>query len=88
VFAEAFPGLLHGYLIDAIDHVLVRELRTPSATGARFDAPEPFLSALGEARVETSPSLGLGTDLRVEGDRVTACALVAGDVVHLTAFPA
>jgi len=55
---------------------------------SRFDAPEPFLLALAGARAEASASLGLGTDLRIEDDRVSACALVAGDVVHLTAFPA
>jgi hypothetical protein len=88
VFAQAFPGLLRGYLIDAIDHSLVRGRRAAVGPAARFDGPEPFLAALAEARVEMSPSLGLGTDLRIEDGRVSACALVAGEVVHLTAFPA
>jgi hypothetical protein len=87
VFAQAFPGLLRGYLIDAVDHALVRERRAASGRNTRFDGPEPFLAALAEAPVETSASLGLGTDLRIEDGRVSACALVAGEVVHLTAFP-
>jgi hypothetical protein len=88
VFAEAFPGLLRSYLVDAIDHALVRRHRPPARPEARFDAPEPFLAALAAARPESSASLGLGADLRIENERVNACALVAGEVVHLTAFPA
>ena len=88
VFAQAFPGLLRGYLIDAIDQSLVRGRRAAAGAAARFDGPEPFLAALTEAQAEASASLGLGTDLRIEDGRVSACALVAGEVVHLTAFPA
>jgi len=46
------------------------------------------LAALGRAPVEPGPSLGVGDDLRIEGQGVAGCALVAGHVVHLTAFPA
>jgi hypothetical protein len=88
VFADAFRGLLRSYLVDAVDYALVRSRRWPARPAARFDAPEPFLAALGEARAEASPSLGLGIDLRIEDEHVSACALVAGEVVHLTAFPA
>lgn len=88
VFEQAYPGLLRGYLIDAIDHALVRARRPATKPVSRFDAPEPFLAALANARVEASPSLGLGMDLRIEDERVSACALVAEEVVHLTAFPA
>jgi hypothetical protein len=88
VFAAAFSGLLRSYLVDAIDHALVRRQRGAPPPAARFDAPEPFLAALAEARPEAGASLGLGTDLRIENERVHACALAAGEVVHLTAFPA
>lgn len=87
VFAQAFPGLLRGYLIDSIDRALLRARRPAEAPASHFDAPEPFLSALAHARAELSPSLGLGSDLRLEDGRVSACALIAGEVVHLTAFP-
>jgi hypothetical protein len=86
VFARAFDGLLRGYLIDAIDHALVREREDP-APAAGFDAPEMLLAALRSSRAKASPSLGLGTDLRIRGERVAGCALVLGEVVHLTAFP-
>jgi hypothetical protein len=79
VFAQAFPGLLRGYLIDAVDHALVRGRRDATKPARRFDAPEPFVAALAEAPVEASASLGLGTDLRIEDGRVSASALVAGD---------
>jgi len=89
-FARAMPGLLQSYLIDAVDHALVRERNLAGATSRRsapgFDAPEPFLDALRAAEGTTSPSLGLGLDLRLHGPRVAGCALVEGEVVHLTAF--
>jgi len=88
VYAQAHSGLLRGYLIDAVDHALVRARRPATVPALRFDAPEPFLAALADARAETRPSLGLGMDVRIENERVSACALVAEDVVHLTAFPA
>jgi hypothetical protein len=92
VFAKAAPGLLRAYLIDAIDAALVREPRRPSSDAAsstpRFDSPEAFLAALREAPGEARPSLGIGTDVRVAGEGVCACALVDADVVHVTAFPA
>lgn len=85
VFASVFDRLLRAYAIDAVDASFVRRAepdRTP-----RFDAPEPFLAALGAASGTVAPSLGLGQDLRLEGGGVCGCALVAGEVVHLTAFP-
>jgi ARG/rhodanese/phosphatase superfamily protein len=87
VFEKAFPGLVRGYLIDAIDHALLRQERPRTSSVPRFDAPEVFLTALANAPAEARPSLGMGADLRIEDSRVHACALVAGDVVHLTAFP-
>jgi len=88
VFARAFPGLLRGYLIDAIDHAVVRSRRAETGGTARFDSPEAFLTTFAGAEVRASASLGLGTDLRIEDRQVSASALVEGEVVHLTAFPA
>lgn len=59
----------------------------PVPPAPRFDAPEAFLAALREAPADTGPSLGLGIDVRIAGEGVCGCALVEGDVVHLTAFP-
>ena len=90
VFAERFEALVRSYAIDAIDAALGRREREPERERAlpRHDSPEAFLAALGRAAVERGPSLGLGDDLRIEGEGVAGCALVAGQVVHLTAFPA
>jgi len=85
VFAEQFEGLVRSYAVDAIDPPRgprVHERRAPGA-----ESPEAFLAALGRAPAERAPSLGLGDDLRIEGEGVAGCALVAGPVIHLTAFP-
>jgi hypothetical protein len=90
LFERLFPALVRAYLIDAIDVALVEERRVrgePEARAPRFDGPEPFLAALARARAAAHPSLGLGDDLRLEGAGVSGCALAAGDVVHMTAFP-
>ena len=52
-----------------------------------FDAPEPFLEAVGRATYRTSASLGIGDDLRLEASDVEGCALVHGELVHATVFP-
>ena len=91
VFARVFAGLLRAYAIDAVDVALLREDLPRLGSDPiqrRFDAPEPFLAALGDTRPRVGPSLGLGEDVRLAGAGVCGCALVAGDVVHLTAFPA
>lgn len=86
VFARAFHALLGSYLIDAVDGPAATP-GAPDAGAPRFDAPEPFLEALARAPVERSRSLGLGDDLRLAGEHVRGCALVAGDVVQLTGYP-
>ena len=83
VFARALPGLLRSYAIDAVDWSW---LRSHGEAQAGFDAPEPFLEAVAQARVDRGPSLGLGDDLRLEEARVAGCALDSGGIVHLTAF--
>lgn len=96
VFHEAFPRLLRGYAIDAVDAAFLREHearaddapRPSAACAPRFDAPEPFFEALAASPVLASPSLGLGTDLRLDGAALAGCALVHDALVHLTAYPA
>jgi hypothetical protein len=87
VFLKTFPGLLRAYVIDAVDGAAARPTRKPAGTQF-FEAPEPFLSALSQAPAESSPSLGMGEDLRLTSRLVHGCALVAGEVIHLTGFPA
>jgi hypothetical protein len=86
VFHAAFPGLLDAYLVDALEAADTGASSGTSAPATAFTAPEPFLAALAAAPAEEGPSLGLGQDVRLAGERVSACALVAGDLVHLTAF--
>ncbi|RIL06193.1 MAG: hypothetical protein DCC71_07825 [Proteobacteria bacterium] len=86
-FARAFAGLVRAYAIDAVDAELVKQRGTARNGARRFEAPEPFLRALAAAPADASASLGLGEDVRLDDGQVAGCALVAGDVVHLTAFP-
>lgn len=86
VFSSAFAGLVRGYAIDAIDAELVRA-RAPQR-GSGFEAPDAFLDALRLASAHAGASIGLGDDLRIDDGRIAGCALLAGELVHLTAFPA
>jgi hypothetical protein len=86
VFAPAYTRLLYGYAIDAVDHDLLNAM--PGAReDHRFESPEAFFAALGAAQVRVGSTHGTGRDLRIEDPRVAGCALLAGDIVHLTAFP-
>jgi hypothetical protein len=88
VFAQQFESLLRSYAIDAIDAAGLKETtRAPAEQMLRFDSPEPFVQALTRARAASRPSLGLGEDLRIEGEGVLGCALADGQLVHVTAFP-
>lgn len=82
VFGAAFSGLLQAYLVDALE----APPAAPSSPRARFVTPDSFLATLADAPAEEGPSLGLGSDVRLAAAGVHGCALVAGDVVHLTAF--
>ena len=90
VFAKQFPALLRSYVVDAVDAGL-REAADREHAGipgaAHFEKPEPFLEALCMADFRLGESLGTGQDLRLDGDRVSGCALLHGGVIHLTAFP-
>ncbi len=81
VLERLLPGLLSSYAIDAVDWESLRSRRGR----ALYEAPEPFLGVLRDARWRQSASLGLGEDLRLEGDGVEGSALDADGIVHLTA---
>ncbi len=78
-FAASYPRLLDAHAIDALD---------PEEDGAPpvFD-PAEFLRGVAHAARTTSPSLGLGVDVRLESAATLGCALVAGSLVHLMAAP-
>lgn len=83
VFERVFDRLLRAYAIDAVDAGVSLRAERPHA---RFDSPESFVAALCSASAMSSPSLGLGVDLRLAGEGVSGCGLAADDLVHLTAF--
>ena len=98
--AAALPALVEAYALDAGAARSEAEeppRRAPrpdvllAAAGgpARFEAPEPFLSALLQTEVRAAPSGAAGEDWRLLSPRVRGCALTLGEaVMHLSAFPA
>jgi hypothetical protein len=88
VFEVDFPALLRAYGLDALDAAMLRTLEEPSMRGPRFSEPESFLDQVAQASCAIRPSLGLGSDIRIESDRVAGCALTCEGLVHATAFPA
>ena len=81
VYARSFTRLLDAYLIDAVEE-------GADKSESKTADPTAFLAKVREARTTSGPSLGLGEDLRLRSDSVEGAALVAGQVVHLTAAPA
>jgi len=81
-FSRVFKKLMQSYILDAVDWLEEsREGETPQGLA------EGFVGACLESRVSTHPSVGLGTDCRLESDKLTGFALVfEGQVVHLSAF--
>ena len=83
VYVRVHDRLLHAYTIDALEGTpagLAKEAGIP------FLAPEVFLQRVASTTYESGPSLGQGTDLRLNGD-VSGCALDCGGMIHLMAFP-
>ncbi len=79
-FARAFPKLLAGYALEALEH---------EGNGARPDLPaaKGFVSGLASARQEQHPAVGEGTDVRLEAEGFSGYALCANDsVLHAAAF--
>lgn len=78
---KLLPKLVHSYALDAIDAGETEH----KPVGA--EAVAAMLEAVRDARVETFPAIGEGTDLRLHGPGITGAALQArGRTVHLSAF--
>ncbi|MHB0868506.1 MAG: ARPP-1 family domain-containing protein [Chloroflexota bacterium] len=76
---KLWQKLVRSYAMDALDG----EKAEPVAR----ERAERLLKRLVGARAESFPSIGLGQDLRLEGDRAVGSALVfEGIVVHLGVF--
>jgi len=86
IFARSFETLLRPFVLDAQDENVARE-SADEALEPLFVSPEPFLAALEASHAVAGPTAGLGRGLRVAGPGLVGCALEAGEIVHLTAYP-
>jgi hypothetical protein len=86
IFARSFETLLRPYALDAREADVARG-RTDAVLDPLYVSPEPFLAALEASHTVASPTVGLGRGLRVAGQGLAGCALEAGGIVHLTAYP-
>ena len=81
-FEKVFEKLVESYALDAID--------TPEPKkGAKVekDGAEKFVHSPTTCTVEPHPSVGLGTDCRLESKPITGFALAHNDrIMHLSAF--
>jgi hypothetical protein len=74
-----WPKLVNAYAFDSL------EGERRGAVGR--SAVEEWLSGLSRTAVDSFPSEGLGTDVRLEGDRLVGAMLLVGDVpVHVQVF--
>ena len=81
-FSNVFKKLIESYALDAIDW-----LNEDKKTGKKDDGVESFLSTVGAAQAESTPSVALGSDVRLESDKIAGFALVLDDtLLHLSAF--
>lgn len=76
-----FPKLLNSWALDALEP-------RPEASGTPTQSrAEDFLAAVARAKQSDYPAVGLGRELRLEGEDVVGAALMHdGSVVHLAAF--
>ena len=78
-FARLWPKIRAGYLLDALEHLDGKQ--TP------FAVVPTFLSLVDTADHARQPSVGLGKDVRVRGERVIGSGLALdGEFVQLSAF--
>ncbi len=81
-FAKVFKKLVESYALDAIDWS-----ETEVASKTLRSKVTKFLEAARGATVESRPSVGLGTDCRLESRNLNGFALAHEDqVLHLSVF--
>jgi hypothetical protein len=80
--AKVFKKLLESYALDAIDSYDPQ--KEPKALKSQVT---DLLKSTQTAQVESRPSVGLGTDLRLESRKLTGFALALEDqILHLAVF--
>lgn len=73
------PKLVRSYALDAIE--------APQSAPATTDAAKEFIRRIGRAEPLTRPAVGIGEDLRLNGDGISGAALWAEQrYVHICAF--
>jgi len=81
-FSKVFKKLVESYALDAIDW-----LEPEKEHKALKGDVTKFIKSSQAARVETHPSVGLGTDYRLESKKTTGFALALDDqILHLSLF--
>ena len=82
-FSRVFKSLLESYALDAVD-CYEREI----VPGDGKKAASDVLAAAIAAKAESRPSVGLGTDLRLESEKLVGFALeYENRIVHICLFP-
>jgi hypothetical protein len=91
-FIKAAAKLVRSYAVDALDtppETAAEAPRSEVAQAPRAEAVRVFLKETAVASRTSFKAVGLGQDLRFDGDNVSGAALeVSERVVHLVAFPA
>ena len=81
-FAKVFNKLIQSYALDAIDFLEPDKEIKVSKTGV-----SDLIKSAQSSQVESRPSVGLGTDLRLESRKITGFALALEDqILHLAVF--
>jgi hypothetical protein len=85
-FSKVFKKLIESYALDAIDW-LEEEKKTGEKAHGSGDGVSVFLESIRSAQAESSPSVALGSDVRLESDATIGFALdYEGALLHLSAF--
>ncbi len=81
-WARLMPKLVRSFAVEAIDS------SDPRSEYALPEDVTAFLAGIGEAPASVFPSVGLGEDVRIASDGMTAAGLLHDDqLLHLCAFP-
>lgn len=80
--SSLLPKIVRSYALDAMENRGAKGVLPPPVEAVR-----DFLDEIAGSGMESFPSLGLGEDVRISGNRLAAGALVVDNrVVHLSAF--
>jgi hypothetical protein len=81
-FFKVFKKLIQSYALDAIDYLEPEREIKVSKTGV-----SDLIQSAQSAQIESRPSVGLGTDLRLESRKLNGFALALEDqFIHLAIF--